>query len=504
MGIDLSLLVPEIATCALALAVLGLDLIWPRLGGKKLGIITALGAASILLTTFLRRGVTGATFGGLYLADDYAVFFRLIFLIAVTLVSLLSADFVERELRRPGEWYALLLFSTTGFMLMAAAGDLLTLYLGLELGTISLYPLAGYLKRQLSRPEGRHGGPHAADLAARSGEAGLKFMIIGAVSSATLLYGISLVYGAVGTTAFAGLREGLRQVGVSFNLGWGLVLPQAPLALGIAFIIAGFSFKMVAAPFHMWAPDVYHGAPTPITAYLSVASKCAGFAVVGRVFLGPLLAAASQWWLVLAALSFASMFYGNVVAIPQTNIKRMLAYSGIAQAGYILVGLTAVSRFGAASALFYLLQYTFTNIGAFIVVTVVAQETGREDIAVYRGLSRRSPALGFALLLLFLSLGGIPPLAGFWAKLYVFAAGIQQHLWWLVTLGVLTTVVSLYYYLMVIKQVYIFDPVDVSPIAIPRPAAVALFICVIAILLLAYPRPVLSLADAAVRAFFGG
>lgn len=484
MPLDLRLIVPELAACGLALAVLGVDLIWPRLGGRRLGVGTAVGAAVILFLTLVRRDVTGTTLGGLYIADTYAVYFRFVFLIAAALVALLSAEFVEREVRRPGEYYSLLLFSTTGFMIMAGAGDLLTLYLGLELGTISLYPLAGYLKRQ-----------------ARSGEAGLKFMIIGAVSSATLLYGISLVYGAIGTTAFAGLREGIG--GASWQLGRGLLLPEAPLALGIAFIIAGFSFKMVAVPFHMWAPDVYHGAPTPITAYLSVASKSAGFAVVGRVFLGPLLAASPQWALVLAGLSFASMFYGNVVAIPQSNIKRMLAYSGIAQAGYILVGLAAVSNFGAASALFYLLQYTFTNIGAFIVVTVVAQATGREDIPAYSGLSRRSPALGFALLLLLLSLGGIPPLAGFWAKLYVFAAGIQQGLWWLVMLGVLTTVVSLYYYLMVIKQVYIFDPADTSPIPIPRPAAVALFICTIAILLLAYPRPVLSLAEAAVRALTG-
>jgi len=485
MPIDLSLLIPEIATVALAVAVLGADLLWPRLGGRRLGIITAVGAAIILAVTFWRREITGATLGGLYLADSYAVFFRLIFLAAAALVSLLSADFVEREVRRPGEYYTLLLFSTTGFMLMAGAGDLLTLYLGLELGTISLYPLAGYLKRQ-----------------PRSGEAGLKFMIIGAVSSATLLYGISLIYGSTGSTTFTGIRQGFQQA--AFILPHGLVVAQAALALGMAFVIAGFSFKMVAAPFHMWAPDVYHGAPTPITAYLSVASKCAGFAVVGRVFLGPLLTTAPQWWIVLAGLSFASMLYGNVVAIPQTNIKRMLAYSGIAQAGYVLVGLAAVSSFGAASSLFYLLQYTFTNIGAFIVVTVVAQATGREDIAGYSGLSRRSPALGFALLLLLLSLGGIPPLSGFWAKLYVFAAGVEQHLWWLVLLGVLTTVVSLYYYLMVIKQVYIFDPVDTTPIRIPRPAAVALFICTIAILLLAYPQPVLSLAQAAVRVFFGG
>jgi NADH-quinone oxidoreductase subunit N len=485
MPVDLSLLIPEIAACGLALVVLGLDLIWPRLGGRKLGIVTAIGAAAILLVTFLRRDATGDTFGGLYLADHYAVFFRLIFLTAVTLVSLLSADFVEREIRRPGEYYALLLFSTTGFMIMAAAGDLLTLYLGLELGTISLYPLAGYIKRE-----------------PRSGEAGLKFMIIGAVSSATLLYGISLVYGTIGTTAFSGIRDGVSQA--SWALGRGLYLPEPGLALGIAFILAGFSFKMVAAPFHMWAPDVYHGAPTPITAYLSVASKSAGFAVVGRVFLGALLTVSPQWWLVLAGLSFASMFYGNVVAIPQTNIKRMLAYSGIAQAGYVLVGLAATSELGSASSLFYLLQYTFTNVGAFIVVTVVWQATGREDISGYRGLSRRSPALGFALLLLFLSLGGIPPLAGFWAKLYVFAAGIQQGLWWLVTLGVLTTVMSLYYYLMVIKQAYFFDPDDPTPIPIPWPAAVALFICTVTILLLAYPQPVLSLATTAVRAFFGG
>ena len=483
MPIDLSLLIPEIAACGLALAVLGADLIWPRLGGRRLGIMTAVGAAAILLVAFLRRDAVGVTLGGLFIADAYAGFFRLIFLAAVLLVALMSADFVEREVRRPGEYYTLLLFSTTGFMLMAAAGDLMTLYLGLELGTISLYPLAGYLKRE-----------------PRSGEAGLKFMLIGAASSATLLYGISLIYGTLGTTVFADLRRSLFEASRSIGGGW--AVPDSALALGMAFVIAGFSFKMVAVPFHMWAPDVYHGAPTPVTAYLSVASKCAGFAVVGRVFLGPLLATAPQWALVLAGLSFASMFYGNLVAIPQTNIKRMLAYSGIAQAGYLLVGFAAVTPLGAASTLFYLLQYTFTNIGAFTVVTVVAQATGREDIAGYSGLSRRSPALGFALLLLLLSLGGIPPLAGFWAKLYVFAAGIGAGLWWLVTLGVLTTVISLYYYLMVIKQAYIFDPVDTSPIPIPRPAALTLLICTAAILVLAYPQPVLSLAEKAVRMFF--
>ena len=476
LNIDWVLLAPEIGVLILAALVLAVDLIFPAAKKELFGQAVAAGLL-IVLTVVLASSVGFATtFGGLFIADSLSAVFKVIILIAAILVSLASSHYAPAVTRNVAEYYALLLLSTTGLMLMTSAGDLLTTYLAIELSTISLYVLAGYMTRE-----------------PRSAEAGLKYLLLGAVASGILIYGASLVFGTLGTTRYAGISETLA----SRPWAW------SPAALlGLLFVGAGFAFKVTASPFHMWAPDVYQGAPTPITAFLSVASKSAGFSVLMRVFLGPFFQARSDWAVAIAVLSALSMVVGNLVAIPQTNIKRMLAYSGIAQAGYVLVGVATLSQTGAGASMFYLAQYVFTNAGAFLVVAAVASAIGSEEIKDYTGLAQRNPPLAFAMLLLLLSLGGVPPLAGFWAKVYVFTAGIQAGLWWLVLLAALLSVLALYYYLMVVKYMYIFPPVQPDRVRVKWSSGLAIGVCAVAVVLMAYPRPYIAATSTAARSAF--
>jgi NADH-quinone oxidoreductase subunit N len=468
---NLWLMAPEIGLASLALLVLALDLIFLRARNKAwLGWLSAAGVGLLLLLLISARGNEGNVLGE-FLADQLAFFLKLIILTAAALVCLASAVFASEKLKYPGEFFSLLLFSTLGLMLMASAGDLLMLYLGLELGTISLYALAALQK---DRP--------------RSGEAGLKFLIMGAVSSAVFLYGASLMYGSLGTTVFAKMAPGST-------------LPPPLLTVGLVMVLAAFAFKITAVPFHMWAPDVYEGAPTPVAGFLSVASKAAGFGVLLRLFLGPLFDLGAVWFPMLVALSALSMIVGNLVAIPQTNIKRLLAYSGVAQAGYLLIAVAAGTEKGIASSLFFMLQYVFTNLGAFLIVLVVGSARGDDKITSYAGLHRTNPLLAFCFLVLLLSLGGIPPLSGFWGKLFLFWAGVEQGLYVLVLIGVLATVVSLYYYLMVARQLYIEDPEGAAPVPVPFSAGSAIALCTLAVVILGYPKPWLDLAEAAARIF---
>ena len=471
MNLDFWLIAPEIELTILAFVILGLDLLFLR--SDKKGLLGWLGAVGVLavIALLVTNRVTGleGEFSRGFVADSFAFFFKLIILIAALLSCLASIDFAGRQLRSPGEFFSLILFSALGLMLMVSATDLIMLYLGLELGTISLYALAAMQKDR----------PH-------SGEAGLKYLIMGAVSSAIFLYGASLLYGSLGTTVFADMHVA--------------TLPGPALLVGVIMVVAAFSFKITAVPFHMWAPDVYQGAPTPITGFLSVASKAAGFAALLRLFLGALFPLMEAWLAILVVLSGLSMVAGNLLALPQSNIKRMLAYSGIASAGYVLIALVAGTEKGAASAIFFLFQYTFTNLGAFIVVTLVGSHEGYDEISSYAGLSRRNPLLAAAMLVLLLSLGGIPPLAGFWAKLFLFMAGVERGFYGLVLIAVLATVVSLYYYLMVARQMFIEEPVEKSPVRVAVPAAIALGICIIAVLALGYPTPWMHLAQAAAKA----
>jgi NADH-quinone oxidoreductase subunit N len=476
------LISPEIALTVLAILVLALDLIFIRAERKGwLGWAAAIGVVAVIVWTVYNHSITPVTripkfpvsFLGGFLPDTFTFVFHLLILAVAALSCLAGVGFANKHLRWPGEFFSLILFSALGFMFMVAAGDLIMLYLGLELGTLSLYALAALQK---DKP--------------RSGEAGLKFLIMGAVSSAVFLYGASLIYGSLHSVVFVDMYTRSDITG-------------SAEIIGLVMIIAALGFKITAVPFHMWAPDVYQGAPTPITGFMSVASKAAGFGALMRLLLGPFFAHPflGIWSAPIMFISGLSMIAGNLIALPQSNIKRMLAYSGIAQAGYVLIAVLAGSQKGIAAASFFLLQYAFTNLGAFIVVTIVGSAQGNDEIRSYAGLSRRNPLLAFSMLILLLSLGGIPPLSGFWGKLFLFWAGIEQGQYLLVLVGVLATVVSLYYYLMVAKQMYIDDPDDTTPIPVSRSAALALGICTAVVFALGYPTPLWNLVESAAKVF---
>jgi len=467
---------PELLTLGAALLVILVDLIQPRGQSRRwLGWFSGLLAAAllaVLVSDWRLVSPPQELWGGVMRVDHLGVIFKAIFLLGVGVCAIGSAEFAATRFRNVGEYYALLFFSALGMMLMASAGDLLTLYLGLEIATLSLYVLVAFAK---DRP--------------RSAEAGLKYVVLGATSSAVYIYGASLIYGSAGTTLFSGLMEAARGPA------------QAGLMVGAMMVLAALSFKVAAVPFHMWAPDVYQGAPSTVTAFLSTASKAAGFAALLRVFHGPIGRAAPEWLVVVAVLAALSMIVGNLLAIPQRDIKRMLAYSGIAQAGYALVGLASPTPLGTLATTFFLFQYLFTNLGAFLIVSLLGR--GHEDeIVDYNGLSRRNPVLAFALLLLLLSLGGIPPLSGFWGKLFVFWAAADSGQYGLVFIGVLASVVSLYYYLMVARAMYI-EPVEDRPaVRVAPAAALAVLICVVIVIGLVYPAPLLKVAESAATVLF--
>ncbi len=452
-------ILPEALIVVLALLVLGFDLVWPESRRRGLGILTAVGLALILGVALLFSRPTGdglLVFGGMIRHDWVAFVFRGMFIFAGAISSLLSLD--VDGIGRKGEYYAIMLAAILGMNFMAASADLIMLYLSLETTSIALYMLAGFLREDDA-----------------SAEAGLKYFLFGSFTSTVMLYGFSLLYGFTGQTNLYLLAASLTGAGT----------PVAAVALALVLLLVGFGFKVAAVPFHFWTPDVYEGAPTPITAFVSTASKAAGFAVLVRVLLVVFPGIELQWGALIAAIAAATMTLGNVLALAQRNIKSMLAYSSIAHAGYALVGFVAVSQLGVASVIFYLMTYVLTNLAAFAVVVLFARAAGSDQIADYAGLSRRSPGLALAMMVAFLSLAGMPPLAGFFGKFYVFAAAIQGGLIWLAVVGVLNAIVGLYYYLTVLKVVYLYrSENDDKPIAIPRPYVIALAVCSFGILLL--------------------
>jgi NADH-quinone oxidoreductase subunit N len=373
--------------------------------------------------------------GGMVRADLMVQLFRVMFLVAAILTCVISLDF--KPLKARGEYYGLLIFSTLGMGMMAAANNIIMLYIGLETTSVSLYMLAGFMRD--TRP---------------SSEAGMKYFLFGAFTSTIMLYGLSLLFGFTGQTSYQGVSAALAK----------LVAGQEtlPVMVALVLVMVGFGFKVAAVPFHMWTPDVYEGAPTPITAFISVASKAAGFAVLVRFFLLVFGPVQDQWVGLIAALATATMIVGNVLAIPQRNFKRMLAYSSVAQAGYVLIGVAAVGTLGTSGVLYYLTAYILTNIAAFAVAEIVSNLTGSELIKDMAGLSRKSPGVALGLLAAMLSLGGVPPLAGFFAKFYIFNAAVgyvdstgQHALVWLAVVGVLNSIVALYYYLIILKIAYV-------------------------------------------------
>jgi NADH-quinone oxidoreductase subunit N len=473
MGIDFSLLFPEFLMAGLGFAVLVLALLLPAGARRGLGPITAIGLLIVLGGTVAMWGHQGTLYGGLYIVDNYATLFKIIFLTAAFLVVLGNFRYVD-EMGYHTEYYTLLCFATLGMMVLASAGDFITFYLGLELMTISFIVLVALRKFEN-----------------RSVEAGIKYVLLAGMSSAVLLYGLSLVYAVTGTVD---ILEVARTVATG-DLTPGLIL-------GLVLLLAGLGFKISAVPFHMWAPDIYEGAPTPITAYLAAASKAASFAVMVRVFLAGLPGLWEHWTMLVALLAAVTMVVGNLVAIPQTNIKRMLAYSSIAQAGYLLVGLVTVTEAGVKAVMFYALLYVFAAVGAFTVVSYFSTFTGSDEIRDMAGLSQRAPLLAAVMVALMLSMAGIPPLAGFVGKLYLFMTVVEGYLW-LVFIGLIMSMVSVYYYLRVTLVMYKDEPVDPTPIPVSNPVAITLIICLAATLVIGiYPGPVSEVTNVAARTFF--
>jgi NADH-quinone oxidoreductase subunit N len=414
--------------------------------------------------------------------NDLVTFvFRLMFFSALTLTALLSMDVPRLQ---KIEYYALLITATIGFSLMAAATDLIMVYVALETASISSYLLAGFYSGER-----------------RSSEAGMKYFVYGAFTTAVMLYGMSFIYGVTGQT-------NLYVIGDVFS-GQQIEGVQPLLLLAAVLVVVGFAFKTSIVPYHFWAPDTYEGAPTPFTGFLSTASKAAGFAVFLRVFLAGALGPASmgaEWWAMLVAMCIITMILGNFVAIYQTNIKRLLAYSSIAQAGYALIGLVTLTQDGSGATLFYLLMYVFTNIAAFGVIILVSNATGADEIKDLNGLNRRSPFLALVMLFAVLSLGGIPPTAGFFGKFFLFKSAIDAGLWWLAGIGILMAFVGLYYYLNIIKVMYLYRS-EQDDVAIPvsRAAQIGLAIAVVFIIYLGVSAgSAFELTREAAAAFFPG
>jgi NADH-quinone oxidoreductase subunit N len=463
----------EVGLAVLILVVFVVGLSWRGQDKRQLGVIVAIGLAVLLWMAF--RVEPGAVlFGGTFVQDELAIFAKRLFLLATILGVLASLSLrAPTFARRATEYYVAMLASLLGMLVLASARELVLLFVAFELMSIPLYVISGFRKRE-----------------EESIEAALKFFLIGTVSSAFIVYGLSFVYGISRTTDMAGVAAALQD-------------GHPLLILGLVLTLGGLGFKIAAFPFHMWVPDTYEAASTPFVAWLSVAPKAAGFVVMFRLYLEGVGGPVVLWVPVAAGLAAITIVAGNLMAIPQQNVKRLLAYSGIAHIGYMLVGFAAVSADGVAMMLFYLVAYLFGNMGAFFVVEAVAQSDGSEAISAYKGLAQRSPVLSLCMLLFLLSLGGIPFVAGFWAKLLVFKAAAQseQGLYWLVLVGAILTVVALFYYLLVAKRMYIDAPERAQPVPVSPFLALSIFVCVAGVVGVGvYPKP---LVMAALRAASG-
>lgn len=469
---DLRPVLPEIVMTVLALAILLADLVI-----KRKETIAFLSIVGVALVTYVLVGSMGTTFNGMFLADGYSMFFKLIFMLNVMLTVLISVKYIVIEKVNFGEYYALILFSTLGMMIMASAGDLIVLYLGLELMALSTYILAGFIRYDI-----------------KSNEAAMKYFLLGAFASAFLLYGTSMIYGLTGTTDLKAISAYIVANGLSSN---------PVLMLSMIFFAVAFSFKIAAVPFHMWAPDAYEGAPTSITAFMSVGPKAAGFAVLGRVFLVAFGSVKLEWSAILVPIAILTMGVGNIVALSQTNIKRMLAYSSIAHAGYILLGIIAGTSDGMASVLNYMLIYAFMNIGAFAVVIMLRSEGFKGDnISDYEGLAKTHPLAAALMLVFMFSLTGIPPTAGFMGKFYVFMSAINAGYTWVVIIAVMFSAISAYFYLRVVMYMYMKEPKETVQLSTSPAIGLALAITVIAVLAIGIlPSAIVNFARNAVAGF---
>ena len=454
MNNNFLLLLPEFIVTGLAFVVLGLDLFLPERRKWMLPIVAVVGlVVALMVSLWYLWGVSDSLYDGVIRVDGYALFFKAFFIALGGVVVLVSVDFVRRNLEHPGEYYGILLFTVVAMMLLAASGELLTAYISLELLSFGLYVLVAYDRYN-----------------AKSNEGATKYILLGAFSSALLLFGISQVYGLLGTTRFDEISSALSSADA---LSPGLIL-------GIALIIVGLGFKVAAVPFHMWAPDAYEGAPIPITAHLAVGSKAAAFALVLRLFAEAFMPIVEQWQILLIALAVITMLLGNLVALAQRNLKRLLAYSSVGQVGYLLMGVAALAATGSGGVslelshlasngiMLHLVAYAVTNMAAFLCLAAIYNITGRDDIAGMAGVARRAPLVGLVFAVSLFSLAGLPIFVGFTSKFYLFNAAAAQGLLWVAGIAIFSSLISLYYYLQVVRQLYIEPAEDAAPIPVPR------------------------------------
>jgi NADH-quinone oxidoreductase subunit N len=468
--------IPELVLACLGMAALMLG-VFMRRGAALAVSMAALASLLLVAVLVLSADAPVVAFQGMFVLDDFAVFTKVLVLLAAALALVLALDWNEKEGIDRFEYPVLVLLATVGMMMMVSANDLMSLYLGLELSSLSLYVLAAI---------------HRDDL--RATEAGLKYFVLGALASGMLLYGASLTYGFSGSTRFAGIAAAL-EAGP----------PSLGLVTGLCFIAAGLAFKVSAVPFHMWTPDVYEGAPTPVTAFFSIAPKLAAVGLFLRVMTGPFGDAAGQWTQIIVLISIASMLLGAFAAIGQSNIKRLMAYSSIGHIGYALIGLAAGTEQGIRGVLIYMTIYIVMNAGTFgCIVAMRRKGQASERIEDLAGLGATAPGLAFAFTVFMFSMAGIPPLAGFFGKFYVFMAAVQAGLWPLAVIGVLASVVSAFYYLRIVKVMY-FDAAQ--PAFDPRPASVAVVVAgttLFTMLFALAPAPLVAAAATAARSLVGG
>jgi NADH-quinone oxidoreductase subunit N len=495
---NLYLLTPEFALAGLAFLVFAVDLLLPANRKDLLGWLSIVGLLGlIVLSLAMLPGQRESLYGGLLAIDAFSLFFKVVFLGMGVFIIFSSIEFVKQHLSHPGEFYGLLLFSILGMNIMAQSRELLTAYIALELLSFSLYVMVAYA---LGNP--------------KSNEASVKYIIIGAFSSAILLYGISMVYSTLGVTRFVEISAALTSATQVSPALWA----------GLALIVVGLGFKLSAVPFHMWAPDTYEGAPLPVTAYLAIGSKTAAFALLLRLAAEGLVPASDrweQWQIILAVLAALSMMVGNLVALAQRNIKRLMAYSSIGHVGFVLAGIAALSSgslLAANAVTFYLVGYAITNMVVFAALISYYNKTGQEEIADFAGLADRQPFLAAAIAVSLFSLGGLPIFVGFTIKFYLFTAIATEGFLWLASLAIFSSLISLYYYLQVIRQMYIQPALAASPTAaddhhatpaaavpsLGRPSALILTVLVLGLLAVlwlgVYPAPLLEAIEASSRA----
>jgi NADH-quinone oxidoreductase subunit N len=474
LNIDFAAILPQILLAGMAISILVADFFLRNRSKSILGYSSIAGLLFILPFVWMTVDAN-PSFGGTVISDSLAAFFNTIFLIAGVLALIISLDYLKKENIRRGEYYYIVLFAVLGMMVIASSNDLLSFYVGLELMALSFYILVAF---------GSKG--------TRSVEGALKYFVLGALSSGILLYGISFAYGFGGTTNLMGIaRQAARSPG-----------PNPFFLLSIVLIAAGFSFKVALFPFHLWAPDAYEGAPTPVTALLSVGSKAAAFAVFLRIFTVAFPAFQPDWSKLLWLLSAATMMFGSVVAISQKNIIRMMAYSSIAHAGIILMGLLVYNQTGISAILYYLLVYTFMNMGAFTVIALLPQGAHRgEYLSDYTGLSSHHPLFAFYMALFLLSLAGVPPTGGFAAKFFILASAVNAGYYWLASIGVVASAIALFFYAKVIFYMYMKEPEEVFEM--PRASLSARIGLLIAaagtVIPGVYPAPFMEMAINAVK-----